>query len=79
MRSEPCGPQEIFLGNTRRKNGSLDYLSPKLRTVRLGEIAYDIDGKRLPNEYAPIFIHRSEEATYDAIMMERTFGPNWRR
>ena len=78
-RHEACGPQEIFLGNTRREDGSFGPLAKTLKTVRLGNVAYCIEGKPLPTDYAPIFIHRSEETLYDAIMMGRTFGSNWRR
>ena len=76
---ERCGPQEIFVGNTDREGGSLERLESRLRTVRLGEVAYCIEGKPLPPEFAPLFIHRSEEGLYDAVMMEMTFGPRWRR
>ena len=68
---EPCGPQEIFLGNTIRDGGSMTYLAGRLKTVRLGKIAFCIEGKRLPSDYAPIFLHRSEEKLYDLIMIER--------
>lgn len=76
---EKCGPQEVFLGNTQRVGGSMTYLSGRFRTVRLGEIALDIEGRKLPETYAPIFIHRAEEQAYSDYMAERTFGPNWRR
>jgi hypothetical protein len=75
---EPCGPHEIFVGNTQRENGNLRFLT-HLKTARLGGVAYCIEGKRLPATYAPLFIARSEEAAYDATMMARAFGPNWRR
>lgn len=68
---EKCGPHEVFVGNTERVGGSMTYLSERMRTVRLGDRALDIEGRPLPNSYAPIFIGRAEEQIYDAIMMER--------
>lgn len=77
---EPCGPHEIFVGNTMREGGCLAALSAKgLWSIRLGGVAYDIDGKSLPDTYAPIFIHRDESERHNAIMMDRAFGPYWRR
>ena len=79
---EPCGPHEIFVGNTLRDGESCRILVSKgMRTARLGKTAYDIDGKPLREceGYAPLFIHRSESDLHDSIMMERTFGPHWRR
>lgn len=66
---EKCGPQEVFLGNQERARGLGRYTEKGLRTIRLGDVAYDIEGKKLPDYYAPIFINRSEEGRYDAIMM----------
>lgn len=77
-----CDPHEIFVGNTRRDGDMIQYLKSKgLRTIRLGMVAYDIDGNQLKDieGYAPVFINRSESDLHNAAMMERTFGPNWRR
>lgn len=68
---ERCAANEVFLGNTERVGGSMGYLSERLRTVRLGQRALCIEGKQLPNIYAPLFICRSEQPAYDAIMLER--------
>ena len=70
---------EVFVGNTSSENGTPvcvpDYLTG-LTTVRLGEQAYDIEGKKLNRDhYRPIFIGRSEVPAYDRIMMTKTF-PN---
>lgn len=81
-RHEKCGPQEIFLGNTRPTGDHYKWLQSKgLNTLRVGKVAHDIDGKAICSSkgYAPLFIHRNEADYYNAIMMERTFGPNWRR
>ena len=76
---EKCSPQEVFLGNREREKGVGEYKDKGMKTIRLGGQAYDIYGKPLPDTFAPIFIHRSEEGAYNAVMMEKTFGPNWRR
>jgi hypothetical protein len=76
---EPCGPQEVFIGNTLRHGGSMTHLSPRFKTARIGSTAYDIEGKPLPEQYAPIFIHRDEEQAHSDYMVERAFGPYWRR
>lgn len=70
---------EVFVGNTSSEGGAPvripEYLSG-LATARLGEQAYDIEGRRLSRDhYRPVFIGRSEVASYDRIMMGRTF-PN---
>lgn len=68
---------EIFLGNVAKEKGIPDYLTTAgLKTVRLGELALDIEGRDLPG-YQPMFIGRTESDAYDRIMMKRTF-PNQR-
>ena len=58
---------EIFLGNTSA-SGIPDRLRG-LKTVRVGDQAVDINGNLLdPKEYLPLYIDRSEERAYDAIM-----------
>lgn len=65
---------EVFVGNTDADGGRLEHLR-ELKTVRLGEQAFDLDGKPLPKTYAlPLFIDRGELAAYDRIMTARTFG-----
>lgn len=79
---EKCGPQEVFLGNTHPDGAHFKWLASKgLSTMRTGKVALDIDGKAICESRgcAPLFIHRAEADRYDAIMMERTFGPHWRR
>ncbi len=66
---EECHKDERWLGNMRR-NKERPYLAG-LKTLRLGNVAYDIHGKRLPEEYAPIFINKKEYWEYDRIMVER--------
>lgn len=60
-------PDEVFIGNT---TGDISHLA-SLTTVRLGDVALDIDGLRLPPIYRPVFINRSESDAYDRIMMAR--------
>lgn len=69
--------KEIFVGNTNATKIP-EHLTA-LKTVRLGEQAYDLDGKKIPKEYMrPLIIGRSEGGQYDRIMMRRTFGENYR-
>jgi len=75
-----AGADEIFVGNCQRDGDTLVKLQMAgLKAARLGEVAYDIDGKPLPREYAPLLIKRSDADLYDDVMMTRTFGPHWRR
>jgi hypothetical protein len=65
-------PGEIWVGNTDVSERGLvvrDELR-HLKTVRLGEQAYDIHGKPIERNYCrPLIIHRSEEDLYNSIMM----------
>lgn len=64
---------EIWLGNTcikgfNKSNTTEKYLS-HLKTLRLGNQAYDCDGKEISQDYyRPLFIHESEFKEYDRIM-----------
>ena len=81
-RHEPCDKDEIWVGNTYTHGQHYEWLKSKgLKTLRLGKLAFDVYGKPLADTegYAPVFINRSEEQRHNEIMMERTFGPNWRR
>lgn len=70
---------EVFVGNTHTKGGVPEYLRG-LKTVRLGDQALDIEGKKLAQSYMrPLFIGRIEAAEYDRIMMRRTFPNNHAR
>ena len=65
---------EIWVGNTDVLEGLSipKYLIGKMKTARLGEQAYYIDGKPIHREYCrPLIIHKSEELIYDNIMMSR--------
>lgn len=79
---EPCGKDEIWVGNTLTQGNHYKFLlSQGLKTLRLGKVAHDISGKPLhENEgYSPLFINIIEADHHNEIMMKRTFGPNWRR
>lgn len=65
-----AGQSEIFLGNTLEAMFPEDHLKG-LKTVRLGDVAYDLDGKVLPDYYKPLFLDKSEAGEYDRIMMDR--------
>lgn len=63
-------PNEIFCGNHPANEGIPVYLR-SLKTIRIGEQALDIHGKKLPKNYMlPIFICRSELSAYNTIMMK---------
>lgn len=66
---EPCPPSDLFLGN-QHSDTIPDHLAG-LKTIRLGAVAYGIHGDRLPDEYRPLFIDRTEAGAYDRIMMAR--------
>ena len=68
---------EIFVGNTT-STAVPEYLVA-LKTVRLGDQAYDLDGKKISKDYMrPLIIGRAEAGQYDRIMMRRTFGEKYR-
>jgi len=60
---------EVFVGNIR-VGSDLSHLNGV--EYRIGDQAFDIDGKKLPRDYMrPLFVKRRDYATYDRIMMER--------
>lgn len=68
---------EKWVGNS--KASMPEHLSG-FETARLGDVAYDIDGKRLsPDQVRPLFIGSAELERYNDVMMSRTFGPHWRQ
>lgn len=61
---------EIFVGNA--KTGPVAEHLRSLKTVRTGNQAYDIHGKKIPQEYMrPLFVSHEEAAKYDRIMTDR--------
>lgn len=75
-----CAANEIWVGNTDRGQGRLEFYKSKgLTSVRLGKVAYCIEGKPLPSNYSPIIIQRAQADLHNDIMMTATFGPHWRR
>jgi hypothetical protein len=65
---------EMWVGNTDVLKGLSipKCLIGKMKTARLGEQAYYIDGKPIHRGYCrPLIIHKSEELIYDNIMMSR--------
>ena len=70
MRSHTEAKQnEIYLGNQK---GPIPEKFKSLKTLRLGDIAYDIHGDVLSRKkynLRPLLIDRSEEKAYDDIMM----------
>lgn len=68
-RHEPCGKDEIFVGNTDFTDHLSAYREAGIPMIRLGQVAYDINGQVLPFTYRPIFVHRSQYALYDEFKM----------
>jgi len=62
---------EVFIGNTSRID---DFPRPELKglkTIRMGQQAYDIKGEIIDTTYCrPVFIHKSEMEFYDRIMTD---------
>lgn len=63
---------EVWLGNTGTK---IPEHFRGLKTVRLGEQAYDIHGKPLRRDYCrPLIIKKWEEPEHDRIYLKRMEG-----
>ena len=63
---------EIWLGNTNVDGFPRDELKC-LKTLRLGDIALDIHGNRIPVDHIrPLFVHKSEFNEYNQIMKSKT-------
>lgn len=67
---------EIYVGNTSgnvrwEKGVDIPTRFAPLKTIRLGEQAYDINGKPLSRDYCrPLIIHKSEHEAHNRIMTE---------
>ena len=62
-------PDERFLANT---SDGIDHYLSHLKTIRLGEVAYDIYGDVIKNpKCKPMFIHKSERMEWNRIMDAR--------
>ena len=60
---------EIFVGNTKLADWPAPELA-SLKTARLGNTAYTIDGDPIPSDdMRPLFIGKSEANRYDTIRM----------
>ena len=65
------GKNEIFIGNVFVSDGIKDYLK-SLKTIRLGNLALDINGEKLSPTYClPMFICKSEIGVLENIRRER--------
>ncbi len=68
---------EIWLGNTSgnenwEKGVDIPNYLAHLKTIRLGEQAYYIDGKPISRDYCrPLIINKSEASIYNKIQMDR--------
>jgi hypothetical protein len=67
---EPCPADEQFLGNCYYHTNGIPLHLKTLKTLRIGQVAYDLDGKEIP-EMRPLFIKRTEAFEYDHIMTRR--------
>lgn len=80
MSHPEASSDEIFVGNTDKGATKLSYLHAKgVKTARFARMAYDIDGKPLPDFYNAVIIKRSDSDAYDDVMMTAAHGPDWRR
>ncbi len=65
---------EDFVGNTKC-GGSIPAHLLNLSTARVGNVVYDVHGKKIPDNcrgsYRPLFIGKAESNCYDKIMMSR--------
>jgi hypothetical protein len=69
---------EVFLGNTNSTEIPEQYRS--LKSIRLGEQAFDINGKPLSkNHYRPLIISKTEEAAYDKIYGARMSDARYKK
>lgn len=69
MHHEPIATTEKFVGNTQEGDARIAWLHARgVTSARLGIVAYDIDGKKLPGWCLPVIIARADEMKYDAAM-----------
>lgn len=61
---------EIFVGNSSESDPELLKYERNNIEYRLGNIALDIHGKKLPKWYKPLFIKKKDFQKYDRLMME---------
>ena len=59
---------EVFAGNTEPENWPRPHLCG-FKNVRLGRVAYDLDGKAVPY-MRPIFVHDCDYPAYDRAQLE---------
>ena len=63
---------ETFIGNRFIRDGKIQLHLISLKTIRIGEVAYDIHGELITGytELFPVFINVSESRAYDRILLE---------
>lgn len=67
--SEELQKDEVWVFNS--KTGCLPNRNGKLKTMRFGKQALDINGKKLsPDHMLPVFIHKSELELLDKLWSE---------
>ena len=72
MRNHPEQTTAEFYAGNIKGDTLPDFLAP-LKTARLGVVAYDLDGRKLPagRGLRPLIVGNAEAARYDAIMCAR--------
>lgn len=70
FKHEKINTGELFLGNHR---GPINKEYSKLKTLRLGNVAYSITGDPLTEypDIKPLFIDKAEYSEYDKIQMQK--------
>lgn len=61
---EPLRANEVFVGNT---NTGIPHDVAHLKTVRLGDQAYDIYGNPIPEPYKPLIVGMADYDEYNRI------------
>lgn len=70
---------EICVGNVFTKKGIPKYLSKRLKSIRLGNIALDVHGVKLDRKYVrPLLVSKDEFEKYNIIKLCRTFPMKYR-
>lgn len=60
---------DIWIGNTNKIKNFPQEKYAHFKTLRLGQQAYDIYGKKIPTNYClPIFINKSEYNAYESFI-----------
>lgn len=67
----PEAGEDIFIGNITEDRMGRVTKDGLVDIIRFGKLAYDIEGKPLPEHYKPMFVKLENLARYDRIITER--------